>query len=130
VHGHTGPIRVSLPNNLGPTYKKIIQAARETDDDRFRYNKDINGGLPLGVGWVPGSNGGGIRSASTDYLTAEVIQRPNLHILTGAHVTKILFKNEGDEPVAIGVEFAESLGCEESERCLLCAADRGILACS
>ncbi|KAF9506431.1 GMC oxidoreductase [Hydnum rufescens UP504] len=109
VHGHSGPIRVSLPNNLGPTYNKIIQAARETDDDRFRYNKDINAGLPLGVGWLPGSNGGGIRSSSTNYLTAEVIERPNLHILTGAHVTRILFKNDGDEPVAIGVEFAESL---------------------
>ncbi|KAF9513176.1 hypothetical protein BS47DRAFT_1459455 [Hydnum rufescens UP504] len=43
----------------------------------------------------------------------EVIKHPNLHILTGVHVTKILFKNRGDDPVAIGIEFAESLSCEE-----------------
>ncbi|KAF9517671.1 GMC oxidoreductase [Hydnum rufescens UP504] len=119
MHGYSGPIRVSLANNAAPIYEKIIQAARETDDDRFHYNKDINAGFPLGVGWLPGSNGGGVRSSSTDYLTAEVVKRPNLHILTGAHVTKVLFNNEGDEPVATGVEFVESLNCEESQLRLL-----------
>ncbi|KAF9517673.1 GMC oxidoreductase [Hydnum rufescens UP504] len=108
VHGYSGPIRASLANTPAPMYQRIIQAAHETHDHRFRYNKDINAGHPLGIGWLPGSNGGGTRSTSTDYLTPEVIQRPNLHILTGAHVTKVLFKNEGDEPVAVGVEFQTS----------------------
>jgi len=110
AHGYSGPIRSSLANSAAPMYQKIMQAAHETDDPRFRYNKDINAGYPLGVGWLPGSNGAGTRSTSTDYLTPEVTQRSNLHILTGAHVTKILFKHGHGihEPVATGVEFQYS----------------------
>ncbi|KAF9517672.1 GMC oxidoreductase [Hydnum rufescens UP504] len=105
MHGNSGPIHVSLANSVAPIYKKVIQAAHETNDSRFRYNKDVNAGRPLGVGWLPGSNGGGPRSPSSDYLSAEVTKRPNLHICTGVHVTKVLFNTKADEPVAIGVEF-------------------------
>ena len=38
------------------------------------------------------------------YLTPEVLARPNLTVVTGAHVTKIRF--EGNR--AVGVEFAET----------------------
>lgn len=60
----------------------------------------------LGVGWLPGTMGGGIRSSAADYLSEP---KPNLDILTGAQVTKVLF-SEGAEPVATGVEYAAEAG--------------------
>ena len=113
AHGDSGPVLVSLPNSATPFHQKIIQVAHETDDDKFRFNKDINAGSLLGIGWLTAAHGGGVRSASTSYLSGEVLERANLHILTGAHVTKILFKNEGEVPVAVGVEFVESSNGEE-----------------
>lgn len=50
--------------------------------------------------------GGGIRSSAADYLSEP---KPNLDILTGAQVTKVLF-SEGAEPVATGVEYAAEAG--------------------
>ena len=67
----------------------------------------------MGISWLTGTNGGGVRSASTRYLSDEVLERANLHILPGAHVTKVLFKSEGEDPVAIGVEFADGSNGKE-----------------
>ena len=39
------------------------------------------------------------------YLTAEVLARPNLKVITNAHVTRILFDESGPTPRAVGVEF-------------------------
>jgi len=44
----------------------------------------------------------GSRSA---YLTQDVLSRSNLRVATGAHVTKIIFSNNGGVKRAIGVEF-------------------------
>lgn len=62
----------------------------------------------LGVGWLPGTMGGGIRNSSANYLASPP---SNLEILTGATVTKILF-SEGEETLATGIEFSFEAGSE------------------
>lgn len=62
----------------------------------------------LGIGWLPGTIGGGIRNSSANYLAQP---KSNLDILTGAQVTKVLF-SEGDEPTAVGIEYASGPGGE------------------
>lgn len=67
----------------------------------------------MGVGWLPGTMGGGYRSTAADYLTDEVRARGNLEVLTGAQVTRVLFEQkEGEEPVAVGIEYAADASCE------------------
>jgi len=51
----------------------------------------------------------GLRSSSeTAYLTPDVLARPNLKVLTGAHITRILLSHDKATGVkrAVGVEFA------------------------
>jgi choline dehydrogenase len=47
-------------------------------------------------------------SAAAAYLTADVVQRPNLSIASGQVVTKIVFNTTVSQPRAIGVEMAAS----------------------
>ena len=44
------------------------------------------------------------------YLTPEVLARPNLKVITRAHVTRILFDNSGPTPRAVGAEFTQPDG--------------------
>ncbi|RPD59568.1 GMC oxidoreductase [Lentinus tigrinus ALCF2SS1-6] len=44
------------------------------------------------------------------YLTAKVLARPNLKVVTDAHVTRILFETSGPTPRAVGVEFTQKKG--------------------
>lgn len=59
------------------------------------------------MGWLPSTHGGGVRSSSSNFLTPTVLERPNLHLLTDVHVTRLIFENESEnaEPVVKGVEF-------------------------
>jgi choline dehydrogenase len=51
----------------------------------------------------------GVRSSTAAaYLTADVLQRPNLKIASGQNVTRIIFDSSGPQPRAVGVEMAAS----------------------
>ncbi|KAI0066577.1 aryl-alcohol oxidase-like protein [Artomyces pyxidatus] len=105
AHGDNGPVLISLPNSVSGLNKKLMQAVQEVDG--FSYNKDINAGSPLGVGWLPSTHGGGVRSSSNTYLKLAE-GRANLDLVTGAQVTKLIFApdSEDKEPAVVGVEFA------------------------
>jgi hypothetical protein len=75
------------------------------------FNISVNSGEMLGIGWLPGTIGGGIRNSSANYLMES---KSNLDILTGAQVTKVLF-SEASEPTAIGVEYTSGPSGERSE---------------
>lgn len=46
-------------------------------------------------------------STEQGYLTDEVLSRPNLAVLSGAHVTRILFEDtESQQKKAVGIEFS------------------------
>ncbi|KAJ6603557.1 aryl-alcohol-oxidase from pleurotus Eryingii [Mycena vulgaris] len=107
VHGTNGPIFVSLNGFSLPTFEhKVIQTTKELPHD-FPFNLDPNSGKPLGVSWAQSTIGGGERSTSaTAYLAPKFIQRPNLHVLLHAQVSKLVnVTRKTGKPGFGGVEF-------------------------
>ncbi|KAK0199339.1 aryl-alcohol oxidase precursor [Desarmillaria ectypa] len=113
VHGFDGINSVSLPGVPRGIDGRIIQTTSELPED-FPFNLDYNSGYQLGIGWAPYTIGNGTRSSSqTSYLGPEYIGRPNLHVLTHAHVTRILqsnTENTDGSPTFDAVEFTQDAG--------------------
>lgn len=117
---------ISLPNFNASSYPKAIGATRDLHD--IKYNIDMNGGNPLGmgkflypiiaamnllidihvVGYLPSSSGGGVRSTSMNYLSTEVNTRKNLDILLNTRVTMLNFKAGSKSPIVTGVTLQQS----------------------
>ncbi|KAJ7148660.1 aryl-alcohol oxidase [Mycena crocata] len=91
VHSTQGRTSVSLSGFDWPIfYRNVMQTTKELSDE-FPFNIDMNSGTPLGLGWLQSTIGNGMRSSSaTSYLTAEVIQRKNLHVLLHAQVSTLV----------------------------------------
>ncbi|KAJ7919010.1 aryl-alcohol oxidase [Mycena leptocephala] len=93
VHATTGLVAVSLPGYEWPMFPRVIKTTAEMPDE-FGFVLDYNAGVPLGVGWTQNTIGHGARSSSAvSYLAAPFIQRPNLHVLINAQVSKVLSAN-------------------------------------
>lgn len=101
-HGTTGPLTVStLPSTIVTEHAKhFLQAAIELGLPEIDFNDGSTAG-PFGSGISQATHDGHKRvSTATAYLDV-TRHRPNLQVVTGAHVTRILFN--GSE--AIGVQF-------------------------
>ncbi|SJL13170.1 uncharacterized protein ARMOST_16609 [Armillaria ostoyae] len=113
VHSFNGINLVSLSGYPRGTDNHVIQTTAELSDE-FPFNLDYNSGYQLGVGWAPTATGNGTRSSSqTSYLAPKYIERPNLHVLIHAHVTRILQsrkENLHGSPVFDAVGFTQDAG--------------------
>lgn len=90
VHSSSGAVSVSLPGFPTALDSRVIATTRELSAE-FPFNLDMNDGSILGIGWSMGTIGGGKRSsAATAYLQSGQINRPNLHVLINAQVTKLV----------------------------------------
>ncbi|KAF8078191.1 GMC oxidoreductase-domain-containing protein [Lyophyllum atratum] len=88
-HSVEGINSVSLPGYPQAINGRVIQTT--SDLDEFPFNRDMNSGNLLGLGWLQATIKGGSRSSSaTSYLAPRFITRPNLHILLNAQVTRVL----------------------------------------
>lgn len=98
--GKGGPVLVSRPGINHPLARAFAQAAG------IPYNDDTNGATREGVGPADVTASAGRRwSASRAYLTP-ARSRPNLKIVTGAHVERVLV----EERRATGVVYTGSKG--------------------
>jgi choline dehydrogenase-like flavoprotein len=116
-HGNSGPLHVqdlTTPNRLGPVF---VQAGQQAG---YAHNPDFNGASQEGVGMYQVTHKNGERfSAAKGYLTPN-LRRPNLHVFTGAHTTRILLEHKR----AVGVELlheGETKQLRASREVLLCA---------
>jgi choline dehydrogenase-like flavoprotein len=116
-HGADGPLNVMdlrSPNRFGPLF---VQAGQEAG---FARNDDFNGANQEGVGPYQVTHQNGERdSAAKAYLTPQQA-RPNLHVYTGAHATRLLLERKR----AVGVEFlheGELKQLKVTREVLLCA---------
>ncbi|KAJ7242995.1 aryl-alcohol oxidase [Mycena rebaudengoi] len=109
VHSTTGINSVSLPGFQWPMFPRVIETTKEMPDD-FPFLLDMNAGTPLGVGWVQNTVDGGERSSSAlSYLAHSFIQRPNLHVLSNAQVSRVLPGNGSDHGIHFSrVEFSQN----------------------
>lgn len=98
-HGVGGPLSVSGPSEPHPLCEAWIAAGQEAG---YRRNDDFNGASQEGVGYYQSTMRNGRRcSAAVAYLKP-ARSRPNLKIVTGAMVQRILFAGTR----ATGVEYA------------------------
>ncbi len=99
-HGSGGPLNVMdlrSPNRHSPDF---VQAGVQAG---YAHNTDFNGAGQEGVGLYQVTHKNGERySAAKAYLTPHRT-RANLHVLTGAHATRILLEGKR----AVGVAFVQ-----------------------
>lgn len=117
LHGGSGPLHVSDLRDPNPLAQAFVQAGVQAG---HAHNTDFNGLNQEGVGLYQVTHHNGERcSAAKAYLTP-VRSRPNLQVITGAQVLRVLM--EGRK--AVGVEYVQG-GQVQQLRCnrevLLCA---------
>lgn len=116
-HGTGGPLNVMdlrSPTRFGPLFAKAGEQAGHT------INHDFNGAQQEGVGNYQVTHKNGERfSAAKGYLTPN-LSRPNLHVITQAHTTRILLERKR----AVGVEYhqdGELKQLKASREVIVCA---------
>ena len=99
-HGTGGPLAVSDLRHANPLSRAFVQAGVECQHAETR---DFNGDRQEGVGLYQVTQRDGQRFSSARAFLDPIRQRPNLTILTGAVVRRVLF----DGRRAIGVRLAD-----------------------
>lgn len=100
LHATGGPLHVQDLTSPNPLAARFVQAGQQAG---FAVNTDFNGATQEGVGMYQVTHKNGERfSAAKAYLTPN-LSRPNLHVVTDAHVVKILLNGRQ----ATGVEFVQ-----------------------
>lgn len=113
VHSFDGMNSVTLSGFRLQVDTQIIKASKAMGNDSdFRFVLDMNSGNHLGVGFGQSTVLNGTRSSSaTSYLGPEFINRPNLHVLLHAHVTRILSTKTRENVLSFrSVELSQDSG--------------------
>ena len=97
LHGADGPLQVSDLRDLNPISERFIKAGVEAG---FPLNRDFNGPQQEGVGAYQVFQKGGERwNASRAYLEGH--NRPNLVVLSGRQVARVLFDGQRATGIAL-----------------------------
>ena len=121
--GGNGPVATSNGNNmkLNPLYKAFIGAGQ---DAGYPKTSDYNGKQQEGFGPMHMTVSNGVRSSTSNAYIKPAKNRPNLTILSGVLVQRVLLKNK----VARGVEYKVNGKTEKlnaSKEVILCAGSIG-----
>ena len=121
--GGNGPVATSNGNNmkLNPLYKAFIGAGQ---DAGYPKTSDYNGKQQEGFGPMHMTVGNGVRSSTSNAYIKPAKNRPNLTILSGVLVQRVLLKNK----VARGVEYkvnGKTKKLNVSKEVILCAGSIG-----
>ena len=102
-HGYDGEMDVSDTNYHFPVCDAFIQACGEAG---FTLTDDFNNQEQEGCGYfqVTQTPEGKRCNAATAFLD-DIEHRANLTIIQQAHVSRILFETQDNQPVAVGVEY-------------------------
>lgn len=99
-HGQGGPFNVADLRSPHRFSRLFTEAAMQAGHE---HNTDFNGAAQEGVGLYQVTHKNGERhSAAKGYLTPH-LSRQNLHVIVGAHATRVLF----DGRRAVGVEYRQ-----------------------
>ncbi|MBO9475292.1 GMC family oxidoreductase N-terminal domain-containing protein [Shimia sp. R10_1] len=96
-HGGDGPLGVSMPRGALPICSAFIRAAQQWG---LPYNPDFNGKQQAGCGFYQLTQKDARRSSTAQAYLKPVESRPNLTVMTGAQVRRIVL----DKRRAAGVE--------------------------
>ena len=108
-HGKDGGIHTSFPTSRSPIETHWLEACEQIHGQQHPSPKDAWSGDHTGVytclSTIDGSAAKGTRSyAATGYLLP-ILKRPNLKVLTDAHVLKIILESVSGHVKAAGLQF-------------------------
>ncbi|KAF9002951.1 alcohol oxidase [Cyathus striatus] len=105
VHSSKGITGTTLNSYPMDTDSIILNITKEASTE-FPFTRDYNSGTAHGIGWGQYAIKDGARSSSAwAYLADEYIQRPNLHVLVGATVRRVLPSDSKSTSTINSVEF-------------------------
>jgi choline dehydrogenase-like flavoprotein len=104
LHGAGGPLRVSEGRARHRTCEAFIEAGIEAG---IPANEDFNGPEQDGVGWYQVTQRDGMRCSTAVAYLHPAMDRSNLVVETGAHVTRLLL--EGTRAVGVEVDQHDAL---------------------
>ena len=99
-HGADGELGVSDLKNDHAYCAAWVQAGQQFG---LPFNRDVNAETDYGVGAYQLSIRNGLRSSASRCFLHPVLDRPNLKLITNAHVTRVLLEGT----MAVGVEWLE-----------------------
>jgi choline dehydrogenase len=102
-HGTRGALHISDPTSPNPMTVAFLRAAQAAG---IPFQDDFNGASQEGVGLYQTTTKNGKRHSAAKAFLVPALGRPNLKVLTGALVTKVLFENQ----TAVGVQYLQSRG--------------------
>ncbi len=97
-HGHSGPMHVSDIKNPNPLNQVFADAMSSL---QFRHQSDFNGPDPEGYGLRQGAIKDGRRESGVTAFLKPAMNRPNLKVITGAVVARVLLDGKRAEGVEI-----------------------------
>jgi len=97
-HGADGPLNVEQRRYTNPLSQAFVEASVQAG---LKHNDDFNGAEQEGVGLLHVTNKAGVRHSAAAAYLKPVLSRPNLSVLTGARVHRVLM----EKTRAVGVEY-------------------------
>ena len=111
AHGTEGPLGVSVRQPILEGAREFVAAAEAAGIPKGDYNGRDRGGPNGMVSLFQTTTRAGKRSSTYHaFLEGDVEQRPNLSIVTGAHVTRVLIEGSSAAIAAVGVEYQDADG--------------------
>ena len=116
-HGVGGPLRVCDPHYRHPVMMAMLESAVRAGHP---FNHDLNGAGQDGVGLYQSTQRDGMRCSAADAYLHPALERPNLELLTGALVTRVLL--DGTSARGLEVDIGGAVRELRAEReTILCA---------
>jgi choline dehydrogenase len=104
VHGKGGPLFTSHGRDKPLLCRAAVDAGQQLG---LVYREDVNdlpSDAPDGIGWVQQTRGGRLRASAARSYLRPALKRPNLQVITGALVHRVIF----DGRRAVGVEYSRN----------------------
>ena len=102
-HAHGGPLNVAALRTRYEALDLLIKAAQSCG---YPHNRDYNGASQDGFGYFQVTQKNGLRFSAKKAYLDPARRRPNLRVITGAHVTDLTFaQEEATTSQATGVRF-------------------------
>ena len=107
AHNTEGPLGVSVRSPVINGSREFVQAAVAAGIPGGDYNGRDRGGPDGVVSLLQTTTRDGKRSSTYHaYLEGDVEQRPNLEVISGAQVTRVLLDSSAGTLTAVGVEYS------------------------
>jgi choline dehydrogenase len=111
AHNTTGPLGVSVRSPILQGSREFVEAAEAAGIPRGDYNGRDRGGATGVVSLLQTTTRQGKRSSTyRAFLEGDAERRPNLKIITGAQVTRVILEGAPGRMEATGIEYRTSAG--------------------